>query len=409
MGRLSRRDLLVGASAVVGLSGSVAGLASCGGGASSDRALLGLGDCGPRLAPEHVKAGIELGARYLVRCQRPAGDFEYEVDWRTGKTSQESSPVRQAGATWGVASHAAETGDPAATAAADKAIGFWLDRARSVPDGVIFDYPKPRTGALGTVVLVAMALAERLRRPEGLDEDRLGRMRRALDGAVQFVRASRRPQGRFFADHDLARGMRSGEPSPYADGEALLLFATLAVRDGRADLLAETLRWAEEDHAVLVRDALAAEPDPASTKGYYQWGSMAWAQLVAGGHDPELWGQRLTDLGIWMIEVHRTLSRTRNTAYAYEGLLPAYAEAKRRGDAELARRFACVAHQGLRKLCSWQLGHPLASDELRAAPEQYHGGVQNHAVESALRVDVTQHQLHALHFAEATGVADHPL
>lgn len=267
----------------------------------------------------------------------------------------------------------------------------------------------PRDGALGTVVLVAMALAERLRRPEGLDPERLERMRRALDGSIAFVRASRRPEGRFYEEHDLSRGMRRGDPSPYADGEALLLFATLAVRDGRSDLLPETLRWAEEDHAVLVRDALAAEPDPASTKGYYQWASMAWAQLIAGGHDPDLWGTRLTDLAVWMIEVHRTLSRTRNTAYAYEGLLPAFAEARRRQDPELARRLACVAHQGLRKLCSWQLGHPLASDALRGAPEVYRGGVQNHALEPGLRIDVTQHQLHALTLALHTGVADHPL
>jgi hypothetical protein len=54
----------------------------------------------------------------------------------------------------------------------------------------------------------------------------------------------------------------------------------------------------------------------------------------------------------------------------------------------------------MRKLTSWQVGHPLA-DKLRTgdgkaeAHPRARGGIQNHAYESTLRIDVAQHQLHA--------------
>ncbi len=105
-----------------------------------------------------------------------------------------------------------------------------------------------------------------------------------------------------------------------------------------------------------------------------------------------------------MVDVHRTLSRTRNTAYAYEGLVPAWEWARRTGDQDTARKLAGVVHQGLRKLCSWQLGHPLASAALRSAPQQFLGGVQNHATKPQLRIDVTAHQLHALILARRLGI-----
>ncbi|MCB9689543.1 MAG: hypothetical protein H6735_31185 [Alphaproteobacteria bacterium] len=372
--------------------------------------MHGYGDCGPRLTPEHVKAGIDLCAAYMVAAQRPGGDFVYEVDWRTGKETVDSaSTVRQAGTSWGMAEHAARTGDEVARRATDRALGYWLEVTQDVADGVIYRPPRTNRGALGTVVLVALALAERLKSPEGLEPAQVERMRTTLEGNLAFVRACRLPEGGFVEGHDPTTGERKGGPSPYADGEALLLWATLAVRDGRSDLLQEALAWAEQDHERNVRQALRADGDSATTKGYYQWGSMSWARLIEGGHDADRWGRRLLDLAVWMIDVHGTLYRTRNTAYAYEGLLSAYAEARRVGDDGLARRLACVSHQGLRKLCSWQLGHPLAEGDLATPHAKYRGGVQNHAVESTLRIDVTQHQLHALTFAEQTGVADHPL
>jgi len=65
-------------------------------------------------------------------------------------------------------------------------------------------------------------------------------------------------------------------------------------------------------------------------------------------------------------------------------------------------KYACVIDVGLERLVRWQVGGPLSSlytasisrpDELAA------GGVQNEAFDPALRIDVTQHQLHATQLA----------
>ena len=49
---------------------------------------------------------------------------------------------------------------------------------------------------------------------------------------------------------------------------------------------------------------------------------MNWLNLVLIIQDS--YGERLMELSDWMIDVHKTLRRTRNTAYAYEGIIHAY-------------------------------------------------------------------------------------
>lgn len=380
--RPDRREVLFGAAAL---------LSGCGG---WGRRCGGLTD-------EDLDRGIALAAGYLARSLNPANDFRYEVDWTSGAVHADPNGVRQAGATYGLVEHAARVKDPAITATADRALAKWLERRRITSFGTTFVW-KPNQSHLGTVALLGLACAERttLPAPPPGTED-------ALEGAIAFVRGSRDAGGGFVEVVDASTEERKPGRSPYADGEALLFLATLAVRFGRADLLPDVLAWAEADWRSNVEGPLAKEKDPDTTKGYYQWGTMSWAQLVAGGHDADRWGRRMTDLASWMIDVHATLGRTRNTAYAYEGLIPAYVEAVRRGDSALADHFACTIHEGLGKLCSWQIGHPRALPGLKAADAAYEGGVQNHAEEPWLRIDVTQHQLHALWFAKDSGVTRH--
>ncbi|WP_163647438.1 hypothetical protein [Mycolicibacterium monacense] len=88
--------------------------------------------------------------------------------------------------------------------------------------------------------------------------------------------------------------------------------------------MTRVLGWAEEDYDMFVAKPLAAEPDPALTKGYFQWSAMSWFALADAGFAPEVWGRRLVEQALWMVDVHRTLTRTRNTGYAYEGIVPAW-------------------------------------------------------------------------------------
>ena len=103
----------------------------------------------------------------------------------------------------------------------------------------------------------------------------------------------------------------------------------------------------------------------------------------------------------WMIYTHRTLARNRNTAYAYEGIIYAYRLAKTRNLKMAASDLASTIDKGLYKLTGWQVGGPLENlnpylldhptDDTLAV-----GGVMNHKAEAPLRIDVTQHQMHAV-------------
>ncbi|QHP88397.1 hypothetical protein EWR22_25240 [Mycolicibacterium monacense DSM 44395] len=320
----------------------------------------------------------------------------------SGAESPDDSAVRQAGATWGMALLYRETGDLAYRAALDRSLARWLAEARVGEGRQWLGQGGARSGRLGSVALVGLALLECLSGPTGSADPTVAR--EALGALCAFVEDARLPGGGFRGAFDPESGVHSGSADPYSSGEALLLLARTGLELGVPDRVTRVLGWAEEDYDMFVAKPLAAEPDPALTKGYFQWSAMSWFALADAGFAPEVWGRRLVEQALWMVDVHRTLTRTRNTGYAYEGIVPAWEWARRTGDDDTARRLACVIHQGLRKLCSWQLGHPLAPATLRAAPERFHGAVQNHRSEPALRIDVTQHQLHALILARRYGI-----
>ena len=73
----------------------------------------------------------------------------------------------------------------------------------------------------------------------------------------------------------------------------------------------------------------------------------------------EKYGDYVIDLANWMIDVHKTLGRRRNTAYAYEGIIHAYELAVQRNDTQHIEKFGRVIEVGLKKLTSWQVGSPL--------------------------------------------------
>merc|ERR1719163_76173 len=99
-----------------------------------------------------------------------------------------------------------------------------------------------------------------------------------------------------------------------------------------------------------------------------------------------------------MVEVHRLAIRTKNTGYAFEGLIPAYLTAQKLGLQDAQGILGCAIDNGMRRVTSMQLGHPLASGLAAEAPtlERTQGGVQNSFTEPGLRIDTTQHQMHAV-------------
>ena len=95
------------------------------------------------------------------------------------------------------------------------------------------------------------------------------------------------------------------------------------------------------------------------TKGFFQWSCMAfWEYQDAGWKNAETFGDYVLAIAWWMIHTHRTLERTRNTAYAYEGIIHAYLLAKTLNHQAALNDLANTIDIGLYKLTKWQVGGP---------------------------------------------------
>lgn len=354
---------------------------------------------------------LELGRRFLLANQKPEGNFNYTYDWVTRLVSRSDNQVRQAGTVWGLALIDHFASDAPTREALDRALDFFLSRSVVLPDGagLALAYPGDDECPTGTAALVALALIERLREDGGdrpaLAAERREELAAALDGLLRFLRSAQREDGHFSLGWSFASQRFIPGSSPYADGEALLAYAKAARLLGRADLVPVVERTAP----LLARDYTQRvwpdAPDSNLTKGFFQWGCMAFAEhREAGWQGSEALGDTILTLGWWMVHVHETLKRQRNTAYAYEGLIQAYRVAVERGDHSAARALRDVIDVGLTRLTSWQVGGPLEDQNyflrrITSRDPLAVGGVMNAVDEAPLRIDVTQHQMHAVMLA----------
>ena len=152
-----------------------------------------------------------------------------------------------------------------------------------------------------------------------------------LNEYLEFLITARIPDGL----HRRASGIkttvsptatRTGNPSPYFDGESLLALTKASKYMGRKDLQPIIIASADTGYRHNIQEALAEKmPDSPTTKGYYQWSSMIFFEIATSGwSNTEKYGDYVMNLANWMIDVHKTLRKTRNTAYAYEGIIHAY-------------------------------------------------------------------------------------
>ncbi|MCA9714738.1 MAG: hypothetical protein H6713_12500 [Myxococcales bacterium] len=344
---------------------------------------------------------LALGTEFLIHNQRPDGNFNYEYDWRARRQSRGDSQVRQAGAVWGLALLYHDQPSAPVGEALRSAERFFAEHSRVADDRRFIAYPGEPEGSTGTVALIALSLVDLLRAEGGeMPPEALATYREQLAQYLRFLLAARTKDGLFHASYELERGAPKGPPSPYFDGEALLALVKAAKYLERDDLWPAAIVSADQGWLVNVERARAEDNDSNITKGYYQWSSMAYFEL-ATSEQPDMtrFGDRVLELADWMIDVHRTLQRTRNTAYAYEGIIHAYAIADARGDVARRDKYADVIQRGLTKLTSWQLGSSIGNGYVAQADASdllARGGVQNHAKEAPLRIDVTQHQMHAV-------------
>ncbi len=369
--------------------------------------VLATGGCSDRgaaqpdtqLTRDMLDQSLSLGRQFMLNNQRPDGRFHYEYDFVARRDAAQDHPARQAGALWGLALIHHDQPSPETAAAVARGLDFFHRVSNHTVEGWrVPEYERGEDGRTGTVALLCLTLIEVLR-----TDDALGRrieFEHDLGRYMKFLLSLRRPDGRFWGAYDPQTGGGRGRPSPYADGEALLAMVKAARYAGMDDLRQPAVETAQAIYEAYVTEARQANPDSDLTKGVYQWASMAFFEMHDAGWDTgNTWARRTIELAHWMIDTHRTLERERNTGYAYEGIIVARELARRMGDDEAVAKFDRVIDQGMAKLTSWQVGGPNLNAFLRNNPTddpRALGGVMGAADEPRLRIDTTQHQMHAV-------------
>ncbi len=360
------------------------------------------------LTRDILQASLRLGRQFLLNNQKPEGNFRYRYDFIKKRMARGDNQVRQAGVLWGLATMYHYQPDAATRAALDRGLAFFFAHTREAPaDGtLLIAYPGATHCYTGTVALVALAIIEYLRTDQAgkvtLTEDYRAWLAYMLRGYIAYLTFMRLENKHFSRALALRSHTRSPNYSPYFDGEAMLSLIKAAKYLGATHLIP----LIEESALVMAKaytiDQWRHDPDSNQTKGFFQWSCMAfWEYQDAGWKQAELFGDYVLSLAWWMLHTHHTLRRRRNTAYAYEGIIHAYRLARSRQHQAALHDLTHTIDLGLAKLTSWQVGGPLQSRNpfLTAHPTTDPlalGGVMNHKREAPLRIDVVQHQMHAV-------------
>jgi UDP-N-acetylmuramoyl-tripeptide--D-alanyl-D-alanine ligase len=364
-----------------------------------------------RLTLEQLDRSLELGRAHLLARQNDAGAFIYEYDFVARSSGMGDNPVRQAGALWGLVLIHQHHPTPETLRAIQKSLAFFEQNSVDLGDGRrIIAYPSDLVGKTNTIALVALSIMDLLEAEPNLPE-RAGYERR-LNQYIAYLmsvrnernrvgpRGTRMRRGTFQVHYDTTTGATRGANSSYSDGEILLTLVKAAKGFGHARLRPQILESAAAMYAEHFHEPLNDPRIGNADKGFYQWGTMAFAEIATSGwKGADVYGQRAIEMSLWMISQPNFTTPGGNNGYAHEGVAAAYRIAKLRGDEANMRRLRDAIEAGLYELTTWQVGGPIPNAYLQLNPTEDRkaiGGVMNAKDDPVLRIDTTQHQMHAL-------------
>ena len=360
-----------------------------------------------------LRRSLSLAADHLCAQQTGEGLFRYEVDVLTGKENPHDNMIRQVGAFWAtalLATHPQARLDPERRARVEQTflrMHQWIQKRTHPLPG----HPEARIVDLngqvqtGGLALIALGYLERV---AAGDEQ----YRPALRGLLATLAAARGPSGLFRDVYSSSRRTFSKRANPYADGEALL-----ALAKNRAVLGDHAWDEVLDAAAPRLRDRWYKSTETDERKGFYQWGTMAFYWFARSHPDAaRSWQDLILKYADWQVLEHKTLSRTRNTSYAVEGLATAFAVASARGDRTRLRTLRYTILKSQARLISAQIGHPLNKHnpfvrripKARRTSRRLVGGFLNGHADPSLRIDVTQHAIHSILLTLEHGVLASP-
>ena len=362
-----------------------------------------------RLTSEILQTSFHKGRQFMVNNQKTGGNFNYEYDFVKKSLNPGDNQVRQAGALWSMALMYQYEQNAENRKALDRGLKFFFDHTRKGPvrGSLLIAYPGNPYCQTGTVALTTLSIIEYLRTEKdghaAIADDYRKTLQKHLKGYIEFLKFMHLENKHFSQGYDLRGNKgRRHKFSPYFDGETMLCLIKAAKYLGFTDLIPLI-----EDSAIVMAkyytvDQWRKNLNAKQTKGFFQWSCMAfWEYQDAGWKNAETFGDYVLSLSWWMVHPRKVLKRKRNTAYAYEGIIHAYQVAKARNHEAALHDLGNVIDKGLFKLITWQVGGPLQSRNNflgghPTADPLAVGGVMNHKKEPFLRIDVTQHQMHAV-------------
>ncbi|HSG30404.1 MAG TPA: hypothetical protein VLB82_02555, partial [Thermodesulfobacteriota bacterium] len=190
--------------------------------------------------------------------------------------------------------------------------------------------------------------------------------------------------------------------SPYFDGETILCLIKAAKYLGYTQykpLIKESVLAMAKTYTT---DQWHIDPQSRLTKGFFQWSLMAyWEYQDAGWENSDLFRDYILSLSWWSIHINKIDEKKRNTSYAFEGLIFGYLVAKNNGNNAAASEILYIIDKVLYKLTTWQVGGPLEHENkflIRTKPHKKSGigGILNAKDFDNVRIDVVQHQMHAV-------------
>lgn len=348
---------------------------------------------------QDLDTSIALCRRHLIALQTEQGNFRYEYDWENQAYVEDDNAVRQAGTLWGLANLYRLRPDPDLYEICRKGLAFYDEHSGTTGHGGRYStYPGDQYGHMGSTALIALALIELLRSSSHIDAGDRRRWVTLLDEYLRYLVDTQLPDGRWPARYDPGTGHASGDPSPYFDGEALLALTRAGHRlgyEGLQDCIARGAAGAYRRYVLL---ALRRDHNSRATTGYYQWGTMAMYEIAkAGWLESARYEEIIAYLGDWMCRVRRLARRRNNPAASLEGLVHAYDLAAAGNSRDRQQQYRDTINPCLERMFSLQIGHPRAGEFVQRAPatDPVMGGCQHWPDKPNLRIDFTQHQLHA--------------
>jgi len=364
-----------------------------------------------KLTREILLKSYKLGSKYIINNQKTDGNFNYEYNFVNNEVTGIDNQVRQAGGLWALALMYAYDQNDKTKKALDKALTFFVNNTvtGSRQKNLVISYPGDYISNTNTIAIVSLALIDYLTLEKKgiikLNSEYKQKLNKYLNGYINHLKSIRLDNKHFSSHYNLKNQTHVDKFDPYSDGETLLAFIKAAKYLGHAELIPII----EESAIVMAKyytyDQWVNDYNSRKTKGFFQWSCMSfWEYQDAGWKDSEFYRQYVLSLAWWMINIHKTLYRTANTAYVYEGIIPALLIARDEKMKNVISDLEYTIDRALYKLASWQVGGPLQSENLfllnnPTINDKAIGGIMNYKNRPVLRIDVTQHQMHAVIWA----------